>query len=78
MNGSIADAMSRELQARTNGLVHDRHQPVARDEEYTAIARVGNGISLAHAPRLAHVGTAGQHSAVEKVLIPNIRSRGPP
>src|SRR5262249_40260289 len=38
---------------------------VPRDLEDAAIVRVGDRVDLADAPGLAHVGTAGQHAAVE-------------
>ena len=71
VHSPVADAVGRELQARRDGLVHDRHQPLARNEKHAAIARVVDRVDLAHAPGLAHVGTAGEHAAVEIGLDPD-------
>ena len=71
MNGPIADAVGRELKARRDGLAHDRHQLLARNEENAPIIRVVDRVDLAHSPRLAHVGTAGEHAAVEIGLDPD-------
>src|SRR5437660_8579207 len=38
------------------------------DKENAAILRIGNGVNLANAPWLAHIGAAGEHATVEEHL----------
>ena len=42
------------------------NQLFLRDEPDAAIVGIGDRINIAHAPRLAQVGTAGQHPSVEE------------
>src|SRR5262249_10828459 len=65
MDGAIADGVSGELQPGLDRRPHDREQLLGRDEAQATIFRVVDCVDFAHAPRLAHVGTAGEHAAVE-------------
>ena len=61
----VADRVGGVLKPRLRCRLHDRQQPFSRDEEHAAVFRVGDGVNLTHAPRLPHVGAAGEHAAVE-------------
>ena len=65
---SIANRMRGELQPALDRGFHNGPETVLGNEEHAAIRRIGDRIRLAHAPRLAHVRAARQHSAVEKSL----------
>jgi hypothetical protein len=65
---AVADGVRGELQAALDGGADHRLEAVLRDEQHAAIRRVGDGVNLAHAPRLPHVGAAGEHPAVEEHL----------
>ena len=52
----------------TRSSLHHRQQPILGNEQDAAIFRIVDGVYLADSPRLAHVGAAGEHAAVEKGL----------
>ena len=68
VNGAVADAVGRELQAGFDRRFDDGAELVGLDHQHAAIVRVANEIDVGQAPRLAHVGAAGEHAAVEKAL----------
>src|SRR5262245_7577086 len=62
----VADGVGGELQTALGRRADHPRQPVFRDEQEAAVLRVGNAVDAADAPRLAHVGAAGEHAAVEE------------
>ena len=60
--------MGRELQVVREREPGDLVELLRLDEQHAAILRIVDRVDLADAPRLAHVGAAGQHAAVEERL----------
>src|SRR5262249_14141009 len=60
-----ADRVGSELQPRVHGCLDDGDEAFSRNEEDAAIVRIGDRVDTAEAPRLAHVGAASEHAAVQ-------------
>ena len=68
LDRAVADGMSGELEASQDGGAHDGREAFLWNEQHAAIFWIGNGVNLAEAPRLAHIGASGEHAAIEEHL----------
>ena len=66
MHGAVAHRVRRELQAALDRRAHHQHEAFLRNEAHPAVRGVADAVDCTHAPRLAHVSAAREHSAIEE------------